>query len=44
MVNIQSKNKARKLVRDAQARANEERAQRERDNVDDLDTVLVAIL
>ena len=42
MVNVQSKNQARKLVREAQARANEERAQRERDNVDELATFLVA--
>ena len=42
MVNIQSKNQARKLVREAQTRANEERAQQERDNVDDLATFLVA--
>ena len=42
IVNIQSKNQARKLVREAQTRAYEERAQRERDNVDDLDTFLVA--
>ena len=31
MSDIQSKNQARKLVRDVQTRANEERAQRERD-------------
>src|SRR6202051_242648 len=42
IVNIQSKNQARKLVREAQTRAYEERVQRERDNVDDLDTFLVA--
>jgi hypothetical protein len=42
IVDIQSKNQARKLVREAQTRAYEERAQRERGNVDDLDTFLVA--
>jgi hypothetical protein len=42
MVNIQSKSQARKMVREAQARANEERAQRDRDNVDDMATFLVA--
>jgi hypothetical protein len=42
MVNIQSKSQARKLVRDAQAKANEERAQRDRDNVDDMAVFLVA--
>lgn len=34
----QSKCQARKMVREAQARANEERAQRDRDNVDDMAT------
>ena len=33
---IQSNNQARKLVRESQTRANEKRAQRERDNVEDL--------
>jgi hypothetical protein len=42
MGDIQSKNQVRKLVRDAQSRANQERAQRERENVDDLATFLVA--
>jgi hypothetical protein len=42
MVNIQSKSQARKMVREAQARAYEERAQRDRDNVDDMATFLVA--
>jgi hypothetical protein len=42
MVNIQSKSQARKMVREAQARADEERAQRDRDNVDDMATFLVA--
>ena len=42
MVKIESKDQARKLVREAQTRANEERAQRERDNVDDLATFRVA--
>ena len=42
MGNIQSKSQARKRVREAQARANEERAQRDRANVDDTATFLVA--
>ena len=42
MGNIQSKSQARKRVREAQARANEERAQRNRANVDDMATFLVA--
>ena len=42
MVNIQSKRQARKLVREAQAKANEQRAQRDRDNVDDMAVFLVA--
>ena len=42
MVNIQSKRQARKLVREAQAKANEQRAQRNRDNVDDMAVFLVA--
>ena len=33
---IQSNNQARKLVRESQTRANEKRAQRERDNAEDL--------
>ena len=42
MVNIQSKNQARRMLRDAQAKANEQRAQRDRDNVDDMAAFLVA--
>ena len=42
MGSIQSKSQARKMVREAQARANEERAQRDRANVDDMATFLVA--
>ena len=42
MVNIQSKSQARKMVRDAQNKANEQRAQRDRDNVDDMAVFLVA--
>jgi hypothetical protein len=42
MVNIQSKSHARRLVREAQAKANEQRAQRDRDNVDDIAVFLVA--
>jgi hypothetical protein len=42
MGNIQSKSPARKMVREAQARANEERAQRDRANVDDMATFSVA--
>jgi hypothetical protein len=42
MGNIQLKSQARKMVREAQARANEERAQRDRANVDDMATFLVA--
>jgi hypothetical protein len=42
MGNIQSKSQARKIVREAQARANEERAQRDRANLDDMATFLVA--
>ena len=41
MANISSKSQARRKVREAQARANEERAQRERDNVDDAATIMV---
>ena len=42
MVNIQSKSQARGVVREAQAEANEQRAQRDRDNVDDMAAFLVA--
>jgi hypothetical protein len=42
MVNIQSMAAARKLVPEAQAKAQEERAQRERHNVEDMATFLVA--
>ena len=42
MGNIQSKSQARKRVREAQARANEERAQRNRANVYDMATFLIA--
>src|SRR6185312_9196667 len=42
MVNIQSKSRARRVVREAQAEANEQRAQRDRDNVDDMAAFLVA--
>ena len=42
MVNIQSKSQARRVVREAQAKANEQRAQRDRDNVDDMAVFLVA--
>ena len=42
MGNIQSKSQARKMVWEAQARANEERAQGDRANVDDMATFLVA--
>jgi hypothetical protein len=42
MVNIQSMAEARRRVRDAQAGAQEERAQRERDNVEDMATFLVS--
>jgi hypothetical protein len=42
MVNIQSKSQARRVVREAQAEANEQRAQRDRDNVDDMAAFLVA--
>ena len=41
-VNIQSKSQARRVVREAQAEANEQRAQRDRDNVDDMAAFLVA--
>jgi hypothetical protein len=42
MVNIQSKSQARRVVREAQAEANEQRVQRDRDNVDDMAAFLVA--
>jgi hypothetical protein len=42
MVNIQSKSQARRVVREAQAKANEQRVQRDRDNVDDMAAFLVA--
>lgn len=42
MVNIQSKSQARRVVREAQAKANEHRAQRDRDNLDDMAVFLVA--
>ena len=42
MVNIQSKSQARRVVREAQAEANEQRAQRDRDNVDYMAAFLVA--
>ena len=42
MVNISSKSQARRKVREAQVRANEARARRERDNVEDTATLLVA--
>ncbi len=41
MANINSKSEARKRVREAQARANEARLQRERQNVDDAASFLV---
>jgi len=41
MVNIQSKSQARWVVREAQAKANEQRAQRDRDNLDDMAVFLV---
>lgn len=43
MANINSKNAARKKVREAQARANEARLQRERENVDDAASLLVEL-
>ena len=43
MANINSKNAARKKVREAQARANEARQERERLNVDDAASLLVEL-
>jgi hypothetical protein len=43
MANISSKNEARTTVRQAQARANEARAQRERETVDDAASFLVEL-
>ena len=43
MANINSKNAARKKVREAQARANESRQERERHNVDDAASFLVEL-
>ena len=43
MANINSKNAARKKVREAQARANEARQERERHNVDDAASFLVEL-
>jgi hypothetical protein len=43
MANISSKTEARKKVRQAQARANEARAQRERETVDDAASFLVEL-
>jgi hypothetical protein len=43
MANINSKNAARKKVREAQARANEARQERERQNVDDAAVFLVEL-
>ncbi len=43
MANINSKTEARKKVREAQARANEARLQRERQNVDDAASFLVEL-
>jgi hypothetical protein len=43
MANINSKTEARKKVREAQARANEARLQRERRNVDDAASFLVEL-
>jgi hypothetical protein len=43
MANINSKTEARKKVREAQARANEARLQRERENVDDAASFLVEL-
>ncbi|MBY0443445.1 MAG: hypothetical protein K2Q25_15130 [Mycobacteriaceae bacterium] len=42
MANIQSMAKARKQVREAQAKAQEQRARRERENVEDTATFVVA--
>jgi hypothetical protein len=43
MANINSKTEAHKKVREAQARANEARLQRERQNVDDAASFLVEL-
>lgn len=43
MANVNSKTAARKKVREAQARANEARLQRERENVDDAASFLVEL-
>jgi hypothetical protein len=43
MVNISTKVEARKRVREAQMRANEARAERERQNIDDTATLLVEL-
>src|ERR1700752_1956305 len=43
MANINSKTEARKKVREAQARVNEARLQRERENVDDAASFLVEL-
>ena len=43
MANINSKTEARKRVREAQAKANETRLQRERENVDDAASFLVEL-
>jgi hypothetical protein len=43
MANIKSKTEARKKVREAQARANEARLERERQNVDDAASLLVEL-
>jgi hypothetical protein len=43
VVNINSKSAARKMVREAQARANEARLERERHNVDDAASFLVEL-
>jgi hypothetical protein len=43
MANINSKTEARKRVREAQARANEARLERERQNVDDAASFLVEL-
>ncbi len=43
MANINSKTEARKKVREAQAKANEARLERERQNVDDAASFLVEL-
>jgi len=42
MVNIKSKSQARRAVREAQTRANQARVQRERQNVEDTEVLLLA--